>query len=710
MKTKKLSSVRGRMAPKYERRFHKRNLRRNVTVNTQTLAIENKLDQLFQEGGIDLPSDPLLGNETPSSAPAQGAKAALDRILAVDPKDINRTFLEKMFAGYHDKSKNTYHDPLFKPDMRIQLTPQQYPHIKEPIETTLGLLVMNRYLLEQFDLLKFIGYQNTPIDSKGLDKLNTKINDLVILDKIDCDTLVNYIDARDRLGFWCAAFLATSITPALLLPMENVNKRKAELFKQRQAELQSDNAVTQVMANNEIEKELMGIVRENLKNDPGYDFYRSGDGNLDNNYKTINVMRGAVFDEGTKRYQIVDSSLMEGIKPRDITPFANSIIAGAYPSAVGTAEAGYMSKQLIALTQSEHINPDPNSDCGTQATIPVMVTEKNKQYLIFRNIKEGNKIKETTLENIGDYVGKTIQMYSPQCCTQKTICAKCAGTLFYHMAGGNVVNIGCLTSIITKKMLDLKLKSKHDLSQNAGFMDASRTFLHGTENVEVTEHGTLRTKRPLKLFVPKYTDDVTAYYIEATEMHCLGVMPAKFYDDHGNEVLSTTMTVPTMIDLKLYQTPQEDMDNYIIEYEAGADICSLAFAQNIANVCAFFELEFLHSKVPLIPYPRIPDMMFRNMELNKIDLTGPSFIYELLARRLCRNEDGSQTFAFTYGKNPNVDPMSYTKLAYREAVQRAGAIQAMLFEDISKGINVNLANTLNGVETEDTPFDKIMRA
>jgi hypothetical protein len=53
--------------------------------------------------------------------------------------------------------------------------------------------------------------------------------------------------------------------------------------------------------------------------------------------------------------------------------------------------------------------------------------------------------------------------------------------------------------------------------------------------------------------------------------------------------------------------------------------------------------------------------------------------------------------------------MSYIKFAYREAVQKAGAIQAMLFEDISKGINVNLANTLNNVPTEDTPFDKIMR-
>lgn len=135
----------------------------------------------------------------------------------------------------------------------------------------------------------------------------------------------------------------------------------------------------------------------------------------------------------------------------------------------------------------------------------------------------------------------------------------------------------------------------------------------------------------------------------------------------------------------------------------------MAFAQNIENVSKYFDLIWLHSKLPLIPYNRLTDMQFRNLELNKIDLDGPSLVYELLARRLCRNEDGSQTFAFTYGKNENADQMSYTKFAYREAVQKAGAIQAMLFEDISKGINVNLANTLNNVPTEDTPFDKIMR-
>jgi hypothetical protein len=34
----------------------------------------------------------------------------------------------------------------------------------------------------------------------------------------------------------------------------------------------------------------------------------------------------------------------------------------------------------------------------------------------------------------------------------------------------------------------------------------------------------------------------------------------------------------------------------------------------------------------------------------------------------------------------------------------------MLFEDISKGINVNLAKTLNGEESEETPMDLIIRS
>ena len=156
---------------------------------------------------------------------------------------------------------------------------------------------------------------------------------------------------------------------------------------------------------------------------------------------------------------------------------------------------------------------------------------------------------------------------------------------------------------------------------------------------------------------------------------------------------------------------EETQTEFIASYDAGANICSVGFAQNIKNVEAFLRIIFIYSRLPLIPYDRLVDMAFRNQKMNKIDLSGPSMVYELLARRLCRNPNNEhELFASVYGKNPNVDTMNYIKLNYRESVQKAGALQAILFEDISKGINVNLAKTLNGLESEETPLDDIIRS
>ena len=102
--------------------------------------------------------------------------------------------------------------------------------------------------------------------------------------------------------------------------------------------------------------------------------------------------------------------------------------------------------------------------------------------------------------------------------------------------------------------------------------------------------------------------------------------------------------------------------------------------------------------------------MFKCLDMNHVDLNGPSESYEFLARQLCRDESGHNSFAKVYGKNMNVDQMSYRKLGYRESVQNEGLVSAILFEDISKGINVNLAATLNGRETKDTPLSKIIFA
>ena len=646
--------------------------------------------------------------EQPLVSNSSSTKVALDRILSVDAENINKTFLEGLFAGYHDKESNRFMPPNFKPTSKITLTKDQYKYVKEPTETTLGRLILNRYLLERTGAIQYLGYWNKPINKKALEALNTEINNLVVNDQLTTTDLANYIDSRDRLGFWCAAFLSVSLTSALLAPMENVAKRKKDLFKQYSNELNSDNPVEQIMTTNKIEAELMKMVRENLSKDSGYDLYASGDGNLDNNYKTINVMRGAVFDNTKKKYSIVDHSLMEGITKKDIPAFANSVVAAAYPSAVGTQDAGYLSKILMALLQSERINPDPETDCGTETTIPVSVTNKNKQYLIFRYIKEGKSKKLTTLHNIDSYVGKTINLYSPQCCCGKNniICGKCAGKVFYNLG---VTNIGLLSSQITQKMLNIKLKSKHDLSQNAGIVPHNMSFLHPSKLYEVTDDGYLKTNANLKLFLPKFAEDFANYSREATSLRCLGIMPAKFYDKNGNEVQSTLMIIPAMLDFNIYTEPQETQDYIIMNYEPGATIASLSMQKNVKNVEFFINSVYLHSKKPMIPYNLLTDMMFRCLEINGIDLTGPSITYEMLARRVCRLGESNTPFAYAFGKNPTVDQMSYTKLAFREAVQKAGVLQGVLFQDISNSMNIGLAQTLNGEEPSYTPLEELIK-
>ena len=492
----------------------------------------------------------------------------------------------------------------------------------------------------------------------------------------------------------------------MIKDMPDVKKRKDELFKQYREQLDSDNPVTQIKASSAIENELLKMVKTNMQQDPGWDMYASGVNNFENNYKTINVMRGAVFNNVTKRYDIVESSLMEGVKKKDITAFANSVVEGAYPSAVGTADAGYMSKILLALLQSAKIDPDPQSKCGPTSTIPITITSKYEKYFLYRYVQQNGKPFLITLDNIDEFVGKTIQLYSPQCCLHDSICAKCSGQLFRKLG---VTDIGMLTTQITQKLLNIKLKSKHDLSQHAGDIPDKYIFLsQEASKYFVTKDSNLYNKVTMKMFIPRLLEELSGFYREATCVETMGLFPVKFYDNKGNEILSTMMSIPAVLSFNVYSDIQEDIDNYIITYEPDSLICNLGIQKSVANVEYFINQIFLYSKSPQMPYDLFLEMMFRCMEINGIDLTGPSITYELLARRLCR--DGNNTFAKIYGKNPSVDLLSYTKLPFRAAVQDSGVLQAVLFQDISTGLTKGLAATLNGKKPEDTPLERIVRA
>lgn len=631
---------------------------------------------------------------------------ALDRILKAELQDINKDMLDSLFGGYHDRTTNKFVDPPFKPYEKIKLTKDIYPYVKEQTISTLGILFFNRYVLENSGIIQHLGYWNTPITTKTIKKLATLINNLFVLDKITAEQLGEFIDRRDMLGGWTSVSLAQSVTAGLIQTMPDVDKRKKELFAQNRDKLTSNNPVERLMTSNGIEKDLIGMVTHKLEQDDGWDMYASGVNDINNNYKNINIMRGAVYNELTKNFDVVESSLMNGITKYDIPASSNTVVAGAYPSAVGTAEAGAMSKVLLAVLQSVELDSKPDSDCGTKATIPFTITNSNKQHILYRNIIADGKSLMTDITNIDQFVGKTVRVYSPQCCLNNKICAKCAGKVFSNLG---VSKAGLLTTEVTMKLLNIKLQSKHNLSQNAGYIDKKTIFVHDSDLFKL-EDGYVVNKAKMKLFVPKLLESQSVFEVEASSVYCMGIMPAKFYDKDGNVALSTLMTIPSLMHFNVYSEIQETPDEYILTYEPNSKIVDIAVRKSVANVEYFINQIYLLNKQPIIPYHLLTELMFRCMDINEIDLNGPTITFEFLARRLCRTESGDDTFAKVYGRNPNVDPHSYKKFWYREAVQNEGVLQGIIFQDVSKSLNVGLAATLNGKKTIESPLEKVIKA
>ena len=644
-------------------------------------------------------------------ADATNTRLGKQRLLSTPINEINKTFIEDMFAAYHDKETNTFHQSNFTCTDHITLTPEEYPYVVGPTETSLGLLLFNRYVLEKTNIIKVTGYWNNPITKKGQSALDRLVASLVISDQITTLDQANYIDSRDRLGAWCSCFLGSAVSSSLLNPMHDVNKRKHELFQQYKNELTSNDTVKQIVYTNKIEAELVKMVQKNLKAAGEVnDLFNSGVYDLPNNYKTINVMRGAVFNDITQKYDVVENSLMDGIDYKDIPAFANSVVAGAYPSAVGTADAGYMSKQMMALLQSEELDPSPKSDCGTKATIPFKIEPAASQYVLHRNINEGGKIVTLTPKNIGNYIGKTVNLYSPMCCTHDRICAKCAGPLFYNLG---VTRVGLLCTQFTDRILNIKLKSKHNLSQSAGAINVEQTMLSNTDKVYIKD-GYLYNKEKMRVFIPRIKDesegdvDLVGFEREPTYISCLGVLPVQFYDKSDKPTASTLLTIPSVLTMNIYADVQEDTDNIILTYEPDSAITNIAIRQSVINVEYFINQIFLYSKVAQIPYPLILQMTFNSFYMNNIDLESPSIIYEMLTRRTCRTED-NDTFAKIYGKNPSVDPLSYKKDNFRTLVQTSNFLSGLLFQDISNSVKKGLTSTLNNKKQRETPLEIIVK-
>lgn len=229
-------------------------------------------------------------------------------------------------------NKTKFNKSKFRVCDTLTISSKEYPLVKSdtPIKTTLGRLIFNKILVEGLGFEKIVSYQNQIFTAKEYGKFDATIATALKEDQISVESMYKYIDTRDWFGLQFHAVITSSFTPGVLKVPPSVSKLKKDLFNENRKAIEDGDE--RVM--NDIESKLIAKMKEELKGDVGMDLYNSGArGSVDNHLKNIMLTRGAIKNPNTKKYEIIENSLMDGLAKKDIAIHSNVIVSGAYPKA-----------------------------------------------------------------------------------------------------------------------------------------------------------------------------------------------------------------------------------------------------------------------------------------------------------------------------------------------------------------------------------------
>lgn len=660
----------------------------------------------------------VIGNEaiqtlyTLTKDPKKNTKSVPEdvkkEILSLPNEKLTFTYLISLLGKTKDGNK--IKEPRFLSTDAITIKPHEY-HNKTEIKTTIGKLLFNRLCIEGCGFQDKVGYINYEVNSSGLKKLEKQLADFLIKNEIAADQFAKYIDIRDWLGLQLHAIITTSFTPGTTKIPSEVKKLKNELLKKYDKELKDGDEKTAQL----IEKKLIDKTKEVLKDDLGMDLYYSGArGSIDNNLKNIILMRGAVLNPITKKYDIVSSSLMDGMEKSEIPANSNSVVLGAYPKAVGTADSGYLAKQLLAGMQTEVLD-EPGSDCGTDKTLEIHLTDENASGYINRNIKVGGKPVLLTTENISSYKGKTIHVYSPMFCTGDKLCSKCVGRY-------NNKFIGLDASKVATTLTNLNMKKFHDNVVRIKTLDVNDLLLIDKKQGVFGSKGrsVILNDSYCEFYIPMFYFDKNYNFAEdlGDTISTFGIINVGIFNN-GKLSYVDTLNIPTWISVncnesenRVVSIPGEgEIPCKVIKFYQGNEMFNNSIVEDSENSQTY--LRFItFGKLPRsIPYSKSPQVWKKNQTLNNVDFGVPPLIQEMILSVAYRYKYNSALkFAKVIGKpNSKVSDFDYEMASIRSICQYSSTFSAITFEDIDSMITASVNRLREKKEESESPIEGLFK-
>lgn len=646
----------------------------------------------------------------PSKKSKKVPRGEVERLLAMPPEEFTFSLYTSLFADTFDKKEKKKVPSRYETNDIIELQAGDL-YNKTAITTTIGRLFFNKVIIEACGLQEVTGYFNKVMTSDMLKTFETHLATNITEGNISTKQMVKYIDHRDWLGYQGYATICSSFTDRTIRIPKEVTELKKKLIEANKEKLQAGDAKTAEF----IEKQLVALTEKILDDDPGMEFFKSGSKvSTGNNLKNIILMRGAIFNPVTGEYDIVTNSLLDGMEKDKFAAHSNALITGSYPKAVGTADSGYLSKQLSAAMQTEIIDED-GSDCGTQKTLLIDITPENKSRFAYRNIKSGSGFIQLTPDNINNYIGKRVHMFSPMYCTGDRICAKCAGKY------GNKY-IGLDTNKIATTLTNLNMKKFHDNTIKSTELKPDEIFILNRKPGVIINDGKnlVLNDKYVEFYIPEFYFNPSFGFAEdlGDKYSVFGVFNVGVFT--GNNVgYMDTLNIPGNILLNVYEMEYRNIELLglgttpcrVIKYYEKNIITKNFLIQDSVNAQTFLRC-VIYGKLPnSIPYSKAIQIWQRNQDMNSVNFGVPSVIQEVVLRVSYRNKNNvAQPFAKLVGRNDvKVSDYDYKMASVRQICQYASTFSAITFEDFTTSVTSSINRKREKKQENESPVEALFK-
>lgn len=243
-----------------------------------------------------------------------------------------------------------------------------------------------------------------------------------------------------------------------------------------------------------------------------------------------------------------------------------------------------------------------------------------------------------------------------------------------------------------------------------------------TKNTDVfyIEDHQIKSKYVTEIYIPDEYLDKSKTVENGTTYTTLGILPYSVIID-GKVAYSGTLKIPQMISIyvtekrrdsvRLSKYSDDPVPVTVILYQPGEPITSEYTEASAALASIILDL-FLGGNLPsTIPYWDVANIIHKAFDLNKVNVPIPSFIIEDMVATLYRSAKNPENkFAKDVGRNPDINPLSYIAMSYRDATRYISTFAGVSSEVMGQALLYGIKRTKEGKDEPISPVEKTIHS